>query len=143
MILMTALILSMALLSYGKAGDKNTSLFKSLTTAMKNAQTSATFYNGTVKKTVFLFNEKSVNAFFDEESNDLIGFSIPMAAADLPAGSMGAIQKKYADYSFLEAIMFIGKDGKYGWYISMSRDKKPTIVLSLDAKGKAHYYTKM
>ncbi len=143
LMLTAVLFLSVALTSYGKTESKKASLFKSLNTALQNSQTSSTSNYGDFKRTSFAFNEKMVSAYFDAENDNLIGFGIPMSANDLPAGTLEAMQKKYSQYSFQEAIMFISEGGSYGWYVSMTRAKKPTIVLTINTKGKVHYYTRM
>ena len=143
MIVATVLLLSTALVSYGKTGDRNAKLVKSLTTALQNSQAREVQITSEFKRTSFLFNDKTVNAYFDVESNDLVGFSLPASVSDLPAGVMETIGERYSNYQFLEAILFIHNSGNYSWFISMSRPKKPTIVLSINTQGKVRYYSKM
>ena len=143
LIFVIVVMLAMALASYGKTNSRNTRLLNDLSGALKIAQTTSTFRDGEFKKTSFDFIGKKVSAFYDTERDELIGFSIPMSEADLPAGAMANIQKKYSQYTVKETLMFISKNGYFGFYISLTRKNKPTIVVSVNAKGKTHYYTKM
>lgn len=135
--------MAMALTSFGKNADKNNKLVKNLIAASKTAQSSATANNGVFKTTSFNLNGNTVSAFYDLENDDLIGFSIPISLTDLPANSLDNMKKKYGKYTAQTALMFINKDGFFGFYVSLTRPKKPTIVLDVNSKGKAHFYAKM
>lgn len=143
LIFTAALLIALALTSYGKAADKNTKLVKGLITASKAAQSSTTSNNGVFTTTSFNFNENAIKTFYDVETEDLIGFSIPMSLNDLPANSLDNMQKKFSSYTPQEAMMFINKDGYYGFYVSLTKPNKPSIVLDISTKGKVHYYGKM
>lgn len=143
LIFTAALLIALALTSYGKATDKNTKLVKGLITASKAAQGSTTSNNGVYTTTSFNLNGSAIKAFYDVETEELIGFSIPMSLTDLPANSLNNMQKKFGSYTPQEAMMFINKDGYFGFYVSLTKPKKPTIVLDINTKGKVHYYGKM
>lgn len=44
---------------------------------------------------IFEYNGKIVTAFFDGETDHLIGFSIPVGINELPSGTIEDVQKKY------------------------------------------------
>lgn len=143
LIFVTVMMLAMALASNGKTNSRNIQLLNNLSTALKNAKVTSTFRNGDFKKTSFDFIGKQVSAFYDTERNELIGFSIPVSEADLPAGAFEDIQKKHNQYKVKETLMFILKNGCFGFYISLTRLNKPTIVINVNAKGKTHIYTRI
>ncbi len=143
LIFTAALLIALALTSYGKAADKNSKLVKGLITASKTAQSSATSSNGAYTTTSFNLNGNAIKAFYDVETEELIGFSIPMSLNDLPANSLENMQKKFGSYSPQEAIMFIDKSGYFGFYVSLTKPNKPSIVLDINTKGKVHYFGKM
>ncbi len=137
------MVLALALASYGKANDKNTELVNSLTTAWKNSQTSFTTVKGDFARTTFDFSGKKVIAYHDAQSDELIGFAIPVSEDDLPAGALTDIRKKYSDYAIKEMIFFIYENGSYGFYASLTHPNKPTLIAGVSAKGKAYYFTTM
>ncbi len=143
LIFAAVLLMAMALTSYGKTADKNLKLVKNLTTAFKAAQSTVTVNNGAFKMSSFDLNGNKIQAFYDIESDELIGFSIPMSLTDLPASALDNMKKKYGNYTAQEALMFITKDGYFRFYVSLTKLKKPTIVLDVNTKGKVHYYAKM
>ncbi len=138
-----ALLIALALTSYGKTADKNTKLVKGLITASKTVQSSTTSNNGAFTTTSFNLNGNAIKAFYDVETEELIGFSIPMSLNDLPANSLDNMQKKFGSYTPQEAIMFIDKNGYFGFYVSLTKPNKPSIVLDISTKGKVQYYGKM
>ncbi len=142
-ILVTAMLLSMATISYGKPKNRDNQLVKSLNTAIKTSSVISASSNEMFQKATFDFNGKSVNAFYDVDNNELIGFSIPVSESDLPQGALNDIKKKFSHYNIKEMIMFIYKTGLYGFYVSLTAPNVPTIAVSVNAKGKAHYYAKM
>ncbi len=143
LIFTAAMLIAMALISYGKTADKNTKLVKGLITASKTAQSSAKSNNGVYTSTSFNLNGNTVKAYYDVETEELIGFSIPMLISDLPAKGIENMKRKFGSYSPLEAMMFIDKYGYFGFYVSLSKPHKPNIVLDVSTKGKVQYYSKM
>ena len=143
LIFTTALLIALALTSYGKAADKNTKLVKGLITASKTAQSSTTSNNGAFTTTSFNLNGNAIKAFYDVETEELIGFSIPMSLTDLPANSLETMKKKFGSYTPQETMMFIDKTGYFGFYVSLTKPNKPSIVLDISTKGKVQYYGKM
>ena len=143
LIFTAALLIALALTSYGKTADKNTRLVKGLITASKTVHSSTTSNNGAFTTTSFNLNGNAIKAFYDVETEELIGFSIPVLLNDLPANSLENMQKKFGSYTPQEAIMFIDKNGYFGFYVSLTKPNKPSIVLDISTKGKVQYYGKM
>ena len=133
------LILAMAH-NAGAKPVKNNTLVKNLVTAMKGSHTSTVVKNGSYSKVSFLFNNKTVSAFYDAENDELIGFSMPMSVSDFAQETVQKMQTKFQKYTFQEAIMFIEKNGVSEFYISLSSPQKPTIIATINANGKAYYF---
>ena len=94
------------------------------------------------KKATFAFNSKSVNAYFDTESEDLIGFGISINVNDLHQGALENISRKYQGWTVTEAIMFIDAQGNSTYYAQVDKDSH-SLALSVSPKGKVNIYAKM
>ena len=136
-------MLAMALISFGKPVHKNNDLVQHLTAVLKSTKASAVSTNGNVKKTIFDFSGKAVKAYYDMETDELIGFAIPLTISELPKGTTDDIKKKFSDYVIDEMIMFVYKSGSFEFYASLSRLKKKDIIISVNINGKTSYYCKM
>ncbi len=137
------LLLSLAGAGFARGNNKNTKLFQELANTLKaatqtNMQTSAAF-----KSTAFTYNGKEIRAFFDNAEGDLIGFSIHLSAAGLPAGVEANIQKKYNGWAIKEAMMFIDKNSIITYYASVSKAQKQTLALKIGANNKPYIYARM
>ena len=121
--------------------DGKTKMLDDLKAALKNShatvQTTESY-----KKATFVFDSKSVNAYFDSENEDLIGFGITINVNDLPQGATENISKKYQGWTITEALMFIDKDGHSTYYAQVDKDNH-SLALSVSAKGKVSIYAKM
>jgi hypothetical protein len=126
----------------GGNSNKKTNLFKELSAAMSSANQTVYKTTDAFKGTYFTYNNKTIHAFHNIEDGNLIGFSIPLSAADLPAGIAENIQQKFSGWKISEAIMFI-QDNTTGYYVSVTKDKEQTLILKLNATGKPFIYAKM
>lgn len=124
----------------GKDADKK--LLNDLHAAMK-ASTSVTWTStDNYSKGTFTFNDQTVSAYLDPETNALIGFVIQLTGANFPQEAVNAIQKKYADWKITDAIYFID-DNANGNYFAQVEKGKNKLALKVTASGNVSIYRRM
>ena len=135
-----AALLVVAFSSAALADGKN-KMLDDLKTALKSShavvQTTESY-----KKASFVFNSKSVNAYFSAEDEELIGFSVEISSNDLPQGALENISKKYQGWKISDAIMFINADGSTAYFAKVDNGNH-SVALSISAKGKLSIYAQM
>jgi len=135
-----AALLIVAFSSAALADGKN-KMLGDLKAALKNShavvQTTESY-----SKATFAFNNSTVSAYFDPESEDLIGFGIPINANDLPQGAMENISKKFEGWTVSHAIMFIDANGNTSYYAQVDKGDH-SVALSVSPKGKVSLYAQM
>ena len=135
-----AALLVVAFSSAALADGKN-KMLDDLKTALQSShavlQTTESY-----KKATFMFNSKSVSAYFNPESEELIGFGVAISTNDLPQGTMENISKKYQGWTVSEAILFINADGTSAYFARVDKGKH-SVALSVSDKGKLSIYAQM
>jgi len=124
----------------GKKADAKflSDLKASLKSVNESAWTTTEFY----RKTSFSLNGKTVNAYLDPETSNLVGFSIPVDEASLPDGAKEDIAKKFEGWQITNTIMFIEAEGQIKYFAQINKGKK-SLALSVSPKGKANIYARM
>jgi len=125
------------------AGGNKTNLFKELAAAMNVARQTAYKTTASFRATALLYNGKPIHAFFDNSNGNLICFSIPLQASDLPAGTIASIQHKYSGCKISEAMLYVDDNGNARYFVSATSAHKPTLILELNAKNKVSVYARM
>lgn len=135
-----ATLLLVAFSSAALADGKN-KMLDDLKAALKSSHAAVQTTESYTKAT-FEFNSKKVNAYFDSENDDLIGFGVVIGPNDLPQGAMENISKKYQGWAVSEAVMFIDASGITTYYAKIDKDNH-SLALSVSPKGKTSIYAKM
>jgi hypothetical protein len=133
---------AMAALTTACYAGGNDASFNSLKEAVKTAENAVWSTSGDYRKAAFTFNGKHVSAYYNAEDGELIGFSIHIDLAELPAGSVDNIQKKFNGWAITDKIMFTTSNGRTDYYVQVTKGKS-SLALSVSPKGKAHIYAQM
>jgi hypothetical protein len=140
-ILATALV-AFSILAHAGGKDADKKLLNDLQAAMK-ASTSVTWtQTDNYAKGTFTFNDQTVSAYLDPETNELIGFVIHLTGANFPQEAVNAIQKKYADWKITDAIYFID-DNANGNYFAQVEKGNNKLALKVTASGNVSIYRRM
>ncbi|WP_018614861.1 hypothetical protein [Segetibacter koreensis] len=83
-------------------------------------------------KVSFILNDKNMDAFYDLDGNK-IATSSNIAMDKLPTSAKRAFAKKFADYTFKEAIQFDGVEDT-AYYISAENEAQ-SLLLKVSAEG--------
>jgi len=137
------LLAALLVVAFGSAAlaDGKTKMLDDLKAALRSSH--AAFQSTeSYKKASFVFNGKSVSAYFDPQNEDLIGFSITIDVNDLPQGAMENISKKYQGWTVSEAILFIDDQGATSHYAKVDKNGR-SIALQVSPKGKVNIYAQM
>src|SRR5690349_10530141 len=105
-IILATILVALSFVSFAGGKNEDKKLLANLQTALKATQVHWTNKND-FNKATFNFNGKTVSAFYDENDNGLIGFSIKTPVAELPQQVTDAIAKRYGDWKIVDAILFI------------------------------------
>jgi hypothetical protein len=139
--IITAVLLAVVLCSAAFAGGKDLELLGNLNNALKNSKQVTWATTETHKRAAFAFNNQTVFACYNLEDDALIGYSIHLAATDLPKASQDAIAKKYPGWQIVETIMFIDSYGKTNHFVQAQKGKK-NIALKVN-DDKVSFYRQM
>jgi hypothetical protein len=120
----------------------NSALVDNLSKAVKSMANVVWTTSGGHKDASFEFNGKTTIAHYNTENDDLIGFSIHISIAELPAGTTEDVQKKFKGWGIADKILFIDSDGNSS-YFALVTDGKRSVALSVSPKGKVNVFSQM
>src|SRR5438045_7051836 len=98
-ILATALLVALTTAAFAGEKDVDKKLLNDLTTALKKSTEGNWTDKTNYTQFTFNFNGKTAGAYYDPNSNELLGFGIHFTQGDLPQFISDAIKKKYTDWS--------------------------------------------
>ena len=139
--LFLATTLLVALTTSSFAGGKN-ALFNDLKSAAKGATQIKRTMSGDYMEAIFDYNGKTITAFYEGETNQLIGFSVPIGLNELPAGTVEDAQKKYKGWKITDKIIFITSHSRIEYYLQLSKANL-NIALFVSPRGKVHFLRSM
>src|SRR3954463_733784 len=99
----------------GSNKHKRTNLFKELSTELRavnqaNYNTTEAFSSAS-----FMHNGKTIRAFYDNNDGNLIAFTIPLEARELPAGTIENVLNKYKGWQIQDVLMFIDSNNNVSY----------------------------
>jgi opacity protein-like surface antigen len=141
-LLAATLLVALTSAAFADGKNSNAKLLNDLKTAFKGSNQSAWQTTESYKKASFTFNGTSVRAYFDIETEDLIGFGISVNVNDLPQGTAENISRKYQGWEISAAIMFIDATGRSTYYAQVDKNGH-SLALRVSDKGKVSVYAKM
>src|SRR4051812_48499330 len=98
-ILATALLVALSTAAFAAEKDVDKKLLSDLTTALKKSTEGNWTGKAEYTQFTFSFNGKTAAAYYDLNSNELLGFGIHFTQTDLPQFIPDAIKKKYNEWS--------------------------------------------
>jgi len=140
--ILLATLLLVALTSATFADGKNSAkLLSDLNTALKTVSESSWHTTELYKKAQFTLNNKSISAYVNTETNELIGFAIIIDANALPLGTAENIAKKYKAWQMVNQMLFIDASGNTSYFVQVNK-KQNSLILKVSDKGKTSIYSK-
>ena len=141
-IILATTLVAFSIFAFAGGKDADKKLLNNLQAAMK-ASTSVTWtQTENYSKGTFTFNDQTVSAYLDPETNVLIGFVIHLAGTSFPQEAVNAIQKKYADWKITDAIYFID-DNANGNYFAQVEKGNNKLALKVTASGNVSIFKRM
>lgn len=137
----TALIVAMTSAAFADGKKSDVKMLNDLKTALKTVNESAWTTKDFFKKTTFSLNGKQASAFVDNETNDLIGFSMGIDESSLPEGGKESVAKKFQDWKMINPIMFLDANGNIRYFVQVVKNGK-SLALNITPNGKAFIYAK-
>jgi hypothetical protein len=131
--------LSIASFAGGEKADKK--LLSDLQTTLKSSAQVQWNTTNDYNRATFNFNGKPASAYYDLNDNTLIGFGIRLSQSELPKEVTGAIQKKYSEWSIVDALLFIDEYGYVNYFAQVHKGKS-NLALKI-ANGRAFIFSKM
>ena len=141
-ILVTTLLVALSMASFAKEKNMDSKLFRDLSSTLKNSQQVHWVIKDQYKQASFTFMNKTAAAFYNLESNELIGFRIQLNKTDLPQLMTEALKNKYNDWEVVDAITFIDAGGYVSYFAQVHKDNK-NFVLKITPNGKLSIYARM
>jgi hypothetical protein len=141
-IILATTLVAFSIFAFAGGKDADKKLLSDLQAAMK-ASTSVTWtQTDNYSQGTFTFNNQTVSAYLDAETNRLIGFSIHLTSANFPQEAVTAIQKKYAGWNIIDAIYFIDDDANGNYFARVEKGKNK-LALKVTASGNVSIYSRM
>jgi hypothetical protein len=135
------LLVALSITSFAGGNKADKKLLSDLQSTLKNSSQVKWNSTNNYNQATFNFNGKPVSAFYDLNDNSLIGFGIHFPQSELPKEVTDAIQKKYSEWSIVDAMLFIDEYG-YINYFAQVRKGKNNLALKV-SNGRASIYTRM
>jgi hypothetical protein len=123
-IIAASLLIALSSTAFTKDKNVNTDLLKDLTSTFKKSTDVCWMDKPQYKEAMFKFKNQIACAFYNKENNDLIGFGILFEKAALPQVVTDAVKKDYANWDFVDAMMFVDTDGNVNYFMQVKNNKK-------------------
>jgi hypothetical protein len=134
-IIFATVLVALSLASFAGGKNENKKLLADLQTALKaSTQVHYSNKNG-FNNATFNFNGRAVSAFYDENDNGLIGFSIKTPVTELPQQIADAIAKKYSDWKIVDAILFIDSHASFNYFAQVQKGKVNLAIKIVNGKA--------
>jgi hypothetical protein len=140
-IILATLLVALSTASFAGGNKAGKKLLNDLQTAMKNSAQVQWKSTSNYNQGTFSFNGKPVSAFYQPDDNSLIGFSIHFIQSELPKEVADAIQKKYSDWTVVDAMLFIDGYGNTN-YFAQVRKGRANLALKV-TNGKTSIFSKI
>jgi hypothetical protein len=141
-LLVTTLLVALSITSFAKEKNVDSRLFRDLSSTLKNSPQVQWTIKNQYKQAAFSFRNKTAAAYYNLETNDLIGFRIQLNKTDLPQVISEALKNKYNDWEVVDAITFIDAGGYVNYFAQVHKDNK-NFVLKITPNGKLSIYARM
>ena len=141
-ILATTLLVAFSIASFAGGKDVDPKLLNELSTTLKYSRQVEWISKASYNAAAFNFNNKTALAFYDPNSNELIGFGMQFSKNDLPSDVSNAIDKKYNGWKVVDAMTFIDVDGYINYFVQVQQNNK-SLALKITPTGALSIYAKM
>ena len=141
-ILAASLLIALSSTAFTTDKNVNTDLLKDLSSTFKKSTDICWMDKPQYKEAMFKFKNQIACAFYTQENNELIGFGILFEKAALPQVVTDAVKKDYANWDFVDAMMFVDTDGNVNYFMQVKNNKK-IRALKITPGGNVSVYARI
>lgn len=134
--------LLIALSSFTKDKNANTDLLNDLSSTFRKSTQVCWIDKPQYKEAMFKFQNQTACAFYTYDNHELIGFGILFEKTELPAVVTNSVNDNYANWDFVDAMLFIDTDGNVNYFIQVKNNNK-IRALKITPDGDVSVYAKI
>ena len=140
-ILAASLLIALSSTAFTKDKNFNPGLLKDLSSTFKNSTQVGWINKQEYKQAMFKFQNQTACAFYTQDNNELIGFGILFEKTALPQAVTDAVKNKYANWEFVDAMMFVDTNGSVNYFMQVKNNNK-VRALKITPGGNVSVYAK-
>jgi len=140
-ILAASLLIALSSSAFAKDKNVNPDLLNDLTLTFGKSTQISWINKPQYKEAMFKFKNQTACAFYTD-NNELIGFAILYEKTALPQIVTDAVKVNYADWDFIDAMLFVDTDGNLNYFMQVKNDNK-IRALKITPDGYVSIYAKV
>ena len=141
-ILAASLLIAIGSTAFAKGKNGNPDLLNDLSLTFKSSTEVSWINKSEYKEAMFKFQNQIACAFYTKDNSELIGFGILYEKAGLPQIVNDAVKIKYANWDFVDAMMFVDTDGNVNYFMQVKNNDK-IRALKITPDGNVSVYAKV
>ena len=141
-ILAASLLIALSSSAFAKDKNVNPDLLNDLSLTFKESKQICWVDKPQYKEAMFQFQNQTACAFYTRENHELIGFGILYEQNELPQVVNSAVKVNYADWDFVDAMLFVDNDGNVNYFMQVKNNDK-VRVLKITPDGNVSVYAKI
>jgi len=141
-ILAASLLIALGSTAFAKDKNANIDLLKDLSSTYKKSTEICWIDKPQYKEAMFKFQNQTACAFYTHDNNELIGFGILYEKTDLPEVVTNAVKNSYADWDFVDAMLFVDTDGNVNYFMQV-KNNNSVRALKITPGGSVSLYAKV
>ncbi len=123
-IIAASLLIALSTTAFTTDKNVNTDLLKDLSSTFKQSTQVGWINKEQYKEAMFKFKNQIACAFYTQDNNELIGFGILYEKSALPQVITDAVKDNYADWEFVDAMMFVDTDGNVNYFMQVKNNTR-------------------
>lgn len=141
-ILAASLLIAISSTAFAKDKHGNPDLLNDLSLTFRESTQISWIDKPQYKEAMFKFQNQIACAFYTKDDHELIGFGILFEKAALPQVVTDAVKNSYADWDFVDAMLFVDTDGNVNYFMQVKNDSR-IRALKITPDGNVSVYAKV
>lgn len=141
-ILAASLLIALSSSAFTKDKNVNPDLLNDLTLTFRESTQVGWIDKPQYKEAMFKFQNQTACAFYTRDNNELIGFGILFEKTELPQVVTNAVKNSYADWDFVDAMLFVDTDGNVNYFMQVKNANR-IRALKITPDGNVSVYAKI
>lgn len=141
-IIAASLLIALSTTAFTKDKNVNLGLLQDLSLTFKESTQVGWINKQEYKQAMFKFRNQIACAFYTQGNNELIGFGILLGKTALPQVVNDAVNTEYANWDFVDAMMFVDTNGNVNYFMQVKNNDK-VRALKITPDGNVSVYARI